>query len=575
RADSSPRTRDTIPDFEVSGSDINEVALVLVRLQQTVGSSNVSQEQMPNTTLSKAMQIDPSTVTDLELETAKDTLIPEAIQSSKQRRKIVNLPRGSRADVLTLTVPRHPKGKQPNKAPAGKVDHRNKGLSKHDSRREKENVEEYISSGSSDDSDEGGEGEGGSKNDDETDEEVIPMQFQIPTAEGSTKTVSFMSNTTFDHFLDGAGSFLKCPKDKVTVSFRFNNSCKAPMCLDTEDDWKRLQDDYRSAAENAEGAYLKARRKWKAEGKTKSRLKKKTIEVVIISRGSPAKDKLKGSGMKGKKGSQKGEVHRDSDGSDKSDSEIEPSGDANSTRGRWIMKIRSQKEWKCEQHPGTVCFQRSDGYHYQLTTQDLNYWAGLIDKGLGQVNATPEELPIHEKSNEKPINKRTTKASESTSGLATIEAPTNALAQAVQLVTMTFGAGRGLAPPTAAGEPLRKARSFTSITNSVDPESISSPALRCHVWEQVVYPAVEPWLARLKATDPDNHPWTEYGAALLEKKYLRINQLADTQLMSTEKLMCIVPGLEEGSADYLISTAIDECAELQANARKALMRERE
>ncbi|KAG8920645.1 hypothetical protein FRC01_000658 [Tulasnella sp. 417] len=582
-----PETRDPIPQFTVSGSDVNEIARLLVGLQQTA-SPHISAEETLSTAPGHddAMEVDSVIAIDVDPQATKDTLASEAAQPSKQARKIGTVADSSTADHLTSTTHR-PKAKQPSKA--SNANHGNKGRSNRASRQEREDEAGHLSSASSDSEGEEERGYESDKSsetiteDEETDEEVIPMQFQVPTADGSTKTVSFMSNTTFDHFIEGVGSFLKCPKDKVAVSFKFNGSRKTPMCLDTQNDWKRLRDDYRSAVENAERAYSKARKKWKEEGKTQSRPKKKTIEIVIVSRVVLTKDKSKGSGTKGKKGSQKGEVHRDghegtaargSDRSDKSDSDIEPSGDAKSTRGRWILKIRSQKEWKCELHPGTVCFQRSDGYHYQLTTQDLNYWAGLIDKGLGQVNSIPEELHIHEKSNNRPINKRTTKEPESAPALATIEASTNALAQAVQLVTMTFGAGRGLAPPPVGGEGTGTARQVASNTGSVDAESISSPALRRHVREQVIYPAIEPWLARLEAKDPDNHPWTQYGTKLSEKKYLRINQLADTRMMSSDKLMRLVPGLEEGSADYLISTAIDECAELQANARKALMRER-
>ncbi|KAG8904267.1 hypothetical protein FRC00_014138 [Tulasnella sp. 408] len=196
------------------------------------------------------------------------------------------------------------------------------------------------------------------------------------------------------------------------------------------------------------------------------------------------------------------------------------------------------------------------------------------DQGKARIDMIPEELHIYEKTNERPVDARKGKPGAQSSGLAAIEASTAALAQAVQLVTMTFGAGRGLTPPPSGStvNTSNSASASVSTNTAQGSEAPQSPSIQRHLRETIIYPTIESWLARLEATDPDKHAWTQYTADLHANRYLRINQLADTRLMSSEKLMRIVGGLQEGAADYLLAMAMDECAELQAVARKAFLK---
>lgn len=89
----------------------------------------------------------------------------------------------------------------------------------------------------------------------------------------------------FKEFCTGVSAFLNIVPEGLLLTSKLNNSRKSPMRLDTVDDWKRLKEDYRTAAENAEVAYKKAREKWKAAGKTTARPKKKVVEIVIVHRG--------------------------------------------------------------------------------------------------------------------------------------------------------------------------------------------------------------------------------------------------------------------------------------------------
>lgn len=139
---------------------------------------------------------------------------------------------------------------------------------------------------------------------------------------------------------------------------------------------------------------------------------------------------------------------------------------------------------------------------------------------------------------------------------------------------MSFGAGHGLTPPPTGStvNTSNLASASVSTNTAQGGEAPQSPSIQRHLRETIIYPTIESWLARLEAADPDKHPWTQYTADLHANRYLRINQLADTRLMSSEKLMRLVGGLQEGAADYLLAMAMDECAELQAAARKAFLK---